>query len=230
MSSVVEETFAANGCVALRGFHPRSLAAGLRRRVQDEVTRLSADATSWKSLRQLPPFQQVARLSTLVKVRDLHQTLVTPELTKLVASLVGPAAFTAQDAQLLLSPPQQGAWTLEGLSWHVDVTTERPGRLPGVQAFFLLDEVVPHGGATLALAGSHRSRPSATEAPADLRAVLRSSKELKLDLEGLGIEVIEMSGHAGDLFLMDMRVIHTPSVNSSKRLRAMATCRFLLRP
>ena len=54
------------------------------------------------------------------------------------------------------------------------------------------------------------------------------STDLKRDLQGLNVEIIEMSGRAGDVFLMDMRVLHTPSVNSSKNWRMMATCRFLL--
>lgn len=224
----VEDTFATTGYAALRGFHPKSLVAGLRRQIQDEVARVSANVASWKLVRQLPPFQQVVKLSTLVKVRDLHRTLVTPELTKVIASLVGRVSYTAQDAQLLLSPPQQGAWKLEGLSWHVDVATERLGTLPGVQAFFLLDDVAPHGGATLALAGSHRAPSPAAQSRNHLRALVKTSTDLQRDLQGLDVEVIEMSGRAGDVFLMDMRVLHTPSVNSSKHLRAMATCRFIL--
>jgi hypothetical protein len=35
-----------------------------------------------------------------------------------------------------------------------------------------------------------------------------------------------MSGRAGDVFLMDMRALHTPSVNSTTHMRMMATCRF----
>ena len=38
-----------------------------------------------------------------------------------------------------------------------------------------------------------------------------------------------MSGRAGDVFLMDMRVLHTPSVNLSSHIRMMATTRFDLR-
>lgn len=41
-----------------------------------------------------------------------------------------------------------------------------------------------------------------------------------------GIDIIEMSGRAGDVFLMDLRVLHTPSVNSTKNVRMMATTRF----
>ena len=39
------------------------------------------------------------------------------------------------DAQLLISLPNQGEWTLEGLNWHRDISSSKLGRFPGVQAF-----------------------------------------------------------------------------------------------
>lgn len=230
MNSVDEKLFASSGYVALRGFYSKSQLAGLRRQILDEVGRISANAGAWKSLRKLPAFQQVTRLSALVKVHNLHQTLATAELIGLVTYLARKPPLMTQDAQFLLSPPNQGAWKLEGLNWHVDVTAKLQEQVPGVQVFFLLDDVAPHGGATLALAGSHLHRPNTAGAAAGLREVLRTSTDLKHDLQRSKIEIVEMSGRAGDVFLMDMRVLHTPSVNSSKNLRMMATCRFLLQP
>lgn len=227
MNSVDEALFATSGYAALRGFHSKAALAGLRRRISDEVAHLAANASAWKSLRKLPAFQQVTRLSSLVRIPGLHQTLAIEELHSLVADLAGRPVPMTQDAQLLLSPPNQGAWKLDSLNWHVDVTSRQQDHVPGVQVFFLLDDVAPHGGATLALAGSHLHRPSAGRAASDLREVLRTSTDLKRDLQGLDVEIIEMSGRAGDVFLMDMRVLHTPSVNSSKNWRMMATCRFL---
>lgn len=50
-----------------------------------------------------------------------------------------------------------------------------------------------------------------------LREVLKTPGDLKSDLHQLGIEIIAMSGRAGDVFLMDLRVLHPPpSVNSTK--------------
>jgi len=229
MNSVDQELFAASGYVALRGFHSKARLAGLRSQISDDVAHLAANAGAWKSLRRLPAFQQVTRLSSLVRIRDLHQTVANAELNSLVAHLAGKPFPLAQDAQLLLSPPNQGAWKLDALNWHVDGTSKQQDQVPGVQAFFLLDDVAPHGGATLALAGSHLHRPRVVaRAVTDLRQVLRTSTDLKHDLQRLNVEIVEMSGRAGDVFLMDMRVLHTPSVNSSKNLRMMATCRFRL--
>ena len=46
---------------------------------------------------------------------------------------------------------------LGGLNWHIDIASKPNDKVSGVQAFYLIDDVVPHGGATLALVSrSHR--------------------------------------------------------------------------
>lgn len=134
---------------------------------------------------------------------------MSAELFALVGRLAGRAPSNVQPTQLLLSPPQQGAWSLQGLNWHVDVRAGAADPIPGIQAFFLLDDVAPRGGATLALAGSHRLGTQGMPSPASLRGVLGHSQNLVQDLQREGIALVEMSGRAGDVFLMDMRVLHT---------------------
>lgn len=68
----------------------------------------------------------------------------------------------------------------------------------------LIDDVAPHGGATLALAGAHRVSGLAAQSQA-LRAQLKTSKDLPTDLKALGI-------------------------NATKHIRMMATSRFILKP
>ncbi len=58
--------------------------------------------------------------------------------------------------------------------------------------------------------------------------MLRDTTDLEQKANGLGVSIMEMSGRAGDVFLMDMRLLHTPSVNSTKRMRMMATSRCLM--
>jgi hypothetical protein len=224
--------FKEQGYLKLEGFHPQRRTAVVRQRVVDELRRLRGLAGARGlpgSLQGLPLFQQITRLSALVKVPGLHDALVTPALIDRVARIAGRTP-SVQVAQLLLSPPSQGPWTLQGLNWHVD-SAPQPGRpLPGIQAFFLIDDVAPHGGATLALAGSHRVGAGAgPQSPAaSLREILRNPLDLERKLRELDVTVLEMSGRAGDVFLMDMRVMHSPSVNSTRNTRMMATCRCLL--
>lgn len=144
------------GIVRLDGFHARGVAP-VRQRVLDELRRLTGGKGLPRAVQGLPVFQQIGKLSSLVKVPGAHGALVTPALVACIGQLAGRAVPVPQPLQLLLSPPQQGAWRLEGLNWHVDVVADPPGRVPGIQAFFLIDDVAPQGGATLALAGSHRA-------------------------------------------------------------------------
>lgn len=225
--------FKAHGYVRLAGFHARKRLAPVRQQLLDELKRLRIWAagkslsSAWKGM---PAFQQISKLSTAVKVSGLQQALMTPELLADVAELAGladRAPSANQGTQLLLSLPRQGTWTLQGLNWHVDVRADPPQKLPGVQAFVLIDDVVPQGGATLILAGSHHVGALPYEHAQALRDTLKTSTDLPADLRALGIEIVEMSGSAGDVFLMDMRLLHTPSVNASNHLRMMATSRFL---
>jgi hypothetical protein len=45
----------------------------------------------------------------------------------------------------------------------------------------------------------------------------------------MGLELIGMCGGAGDVILMDQRLLHTPSVNATDHVRMMATARYFLR-
>lgn len=219
--------FIEQGYLQLRGFHPGSRMMAIRRRVIDEVKRLSGGGGMPRTVRDLPVFQQIGRLSAQVNVPGLHEALATAPLIDLVTRLGRQAPSIVQPTQLLLSPPSQGPWTLDGLNWHVDIAAVSEG-IPGIQAFFLIDDVVPHGGATLALAGSHRVGEHGAPSLSRLRGMLRDSKDLEKRMNGLGVSIVEMSGRAGDVFVMDMRLLHTPSVNSTKRMRMMATSRCLM--
>jgi len=74
--------------------------------------------------------------------------------------------------------------------------------------------------------GSHRVDTQGMPTSSQLHEVLKTPGDLRGNLHQLDIEIIEMSGCAGDVFLMDLRVLHTPSVNSTKNVRMMATTRF----
>lgn len=221
MTDAISNTFISGGCVRLGGFHPKARVESIKRSIQDQIGRLRADGGISASIHKLPIFQQIGALSKRANVSGLHASLMTKELVDIVASLAGQEPTRTQETQLLLSPPKQGAWTLRGLNWHVDIAVDARMPIPGIQAFFLIDDVAPRGGATLALSGSHRLHVDKST----LRRTLRTSAHLELDLQKAGIEIIEMSGRAGDVFLMDMRLLHTPAINETKNLRMMATTR-----
>lgn len=228
MISTNRDFFAQNGFLKLPAVHSRARLAGIRTSVLNELSSALNGAGASKSLRKLPTFQQIARLSSRVRVHGAQEALLTQELLEIVSDVAGRQPSSVQEIQFLLSPPNQGAWTLEGLNWHVDVQAGALDEAPGVQAFFLIDDVLPHGGATLALAGSHKLKQAGLASQSRVREALKSHVDLADMLRDYGLKVLEMSGQAGDVYLMDMRTLHTPSINDSKNVRIMATCRCLL--
>lgn len=204
--------FRADGYLHLPGLL-RAEVAPLRREVADALSRLriwSGGKVQPGAPTDLPVFQQTLRLGQMVRPAALPKTMAASALLAAVAALAGPT--TAIPAQLLLSLPKQSPVSLARLGWHVDV---RAARFVGVQAFVLVDDVAPGGGATLALAGSHR---------VDTRAIRADVTEDAV--HALGLRVLEMSGRAGDVYLMDLRLLHAPSPNQRGVVRMMATSRF----
>jgi ectoine hydroxylase-related dioxygenase (phytanoyl-CoA dioxygenase family) len=160
-----------------------------------------------------------------------------PAITALVDALMGPEPrdhAIYRRPQLLATPPNAAAWSLPS-GWHVDVPRLASGRSPGLQVFVLLDDVAPGGGGTVAIAGAHRllndrgfltirdvrKRLSAEPFFGDpLRPALSHVGDVRLEL-------VEMAGAAGDVYAMDLRVLHSAAVNASERPRLMATHRYL---
>lgn len=221
--------FRNRGYVFLGGALKKAQVDPLKRHVLNELNRLKiwhAGRSLSASIKEMPAFQQIAKLSGLIKQNDLQSKVITPELLAAIASLAEGKVAPAQ-SQLLISLPNQGDWTLSALNWHTDISSSDSCRIPGIQAFILIDDISPRGGATLALAGSHllaNDRKSSGR----VREMLRKGGDLESELRSINLSMIEMSGKAGDVYLMDMRVLHTPSINSTKSVRMMATVRYFL--
>lgn len=221
--------FHREGYLRVSGGHSKTRLNPIKENILRELARLGVwvgGKSVGRSLKDLPPFQQIAKLASIVKVADLDEALNTVQIHSAIVGLTGMAPQAGQGSQLLLSLPHQGRWALNNLNWHVDIASKPGDRIPGVQAFYLIDDVAQHGGATLALARSHRLEG---EVARSLRGSLKTSTDLETVLSASNTEIVEMSGRAGDVFLMDMRVLHTPSINASKNIRMMATTRFSLR-
>lgn len=224
MTAEQQRSFRDSGCLCLHRSLGRREVDPLRAFVFGELKRLRVWAAGKPlsgAFASMPPFQQVAKLSTAIRRDNLASALINDDVRAIVASLSDTALVPAQ-SQFLISLPRQGSSTTKGLNWHTDVSPAPGGRLPGIQAFVLVDDVKPGGGATLAIAGSHRAGVGPT-----LRRLLRGSDDLDHVVRSQGCSVVEMSGRAGDVYLMDMRVLHTPSINTSDAVRVMATVRFL---
>lgn len=219
--------FEAKGCLYLGEALSKQVVQPIKTRILDDLKRLniwSSGRTLSQRLKGVPIFQQTDKLGQWIAYPDLHQTLMTASLSSAMEQLAQRPLLPAQSAPLLISLPQKDAWTLTGLNWHRDIAQSQTRSIPGIQAFVLLDDVPVHGGATLALAGSHRlSNPTTAR-----QRLEQLSKGGVVSVEGCELSLVEMSGRAGDVYLMDMRVLHTPSINASKKPRLMATMRRLV--
>ncbi len=132
------------------------------------------------------------------------------------------------------------------LPWHVDVPRLPKAGIVGLQMFTFLDTVESWGGGTAAVTGSHRLLSDGVAVPIkdvnrelerepffrDLLA--RDSPECDGLFEttervrGVNLEVVELIGEPGDVYLMNLQVLHARCPNTRPTPRLMMTQRFLL--
>ncbi|WNG56423.1 phytanoyl-CoA dioxygenase family protein [Archangium gephyra] len=247
MTEAERKIFAETGILGLKGFIPRKAVAIVKDSILAELDRLKLrekGKLSSAKLQSLPVFQQTGKLSQMVKLGPELDGLFSAELLGTMNALAGvPLKAAAPRPQLLLSFPNKEEWSLGGLNWHLDLAVPKKDELPGVQAFLLIDDLQPRGGATLAIAGSHRLHYVPEARNGNAHAVLRkdalfgalfegpraSAEKLMKphSIHGVDVSVVEFCGKAGDVFLMDLRVLHSPSLNGTKNVRMMTTSRFL---
>ena len=147
---------------------------------------------------------------------------------------------------LLCTFPNASTWAVPHQSWHLDLPRLAESGLPGVQMFAILDDVEPQGGATLAVTGSHRLlNDDGRISSSDLRkrlnrepyfAELMSGKPIDRQrlmrepgrVGDVEVSVVEMTGQAGDVYFMDLRVLHNIAPNARPKPRLMLTQRYVL--
>ena len=177
---------------------------------------------------------------------------MTPELLDAVDSLADGAVVPMNpkrrlDPVLLLSLPDTEAWAVPDGMWHVDLPRlPNRGVPPGVQLFACLDSVAPKGGGTVVVAGSHRLLDDDPWIGPSMKHAKRLRKlpyfrELMSEdvtnrdrfmneschVGAVELQVIELHGEPGDVFLVNMRVLHTIAPNASRVPRIMVTQRFV---
>ena len=132
------------------------------------------------------------------------------------------------------------------LDWHIDVKRLSGMKLAGVQLFAFLESVKPGGGGPVAVTGSHRIETRENVPREIIRSQLRDhaffadvldhAPEARADLvgkrsklDGVELAVVELTGEPGDVYLMDLWILHTRWPNYSDSSRMMLTQRFLLK-
>ena len=227
MTTEQEKAFREKGCIYIPGALEKNVVQPVKDYVLKELKRLNIWSTGRvlsQKLKGVPVFQQTGKLGQLINYPDLNEKLFSQELYSDMCILAG-ASLQAQPGQLLISLPHQVAWTLEGLNWHRDISKSPLRGIPGVQVFVLLDTVAVNGGATLALVGSHRLK-NQSQAKEGISVLTSHGVNHSVNIGGVELSIMEMSGRPGDVYLMDMRVLHTPSINATRNVRLMATARY----
>jgi Phytanoyl-CoA dioxygenase (PhyH) len=150
--------------------------------------------------------------------------------------------------QVLFTLPNAQTWTVPS-GWHSDRPRLASGQSAGVQLFAFLDVVEARGGGTLAIAGSHHLlNEGRSIRPSQFGRLLRlepffadlmvanaatDSLQRRADLlhrtgavDNVQLQIVEMTGAPGDVWLMDLRVLHVGSPNAAERPRMMLTFRY----
>jgi hypothetical protein len=124
--------------------------------------------------------------------------------------------------------------------WSLDL-------VPGLRAFKFLDEILPRGGGTAVVAGSHRLVQRVVEQAAEttrmssrrVRETLKRREPWIRDLftpgpasvridkfldqetvvDGIPLRVVELVGSPGDMTLMDLRTLHALTRNAESQPR-----------
>jgi ectoine hydroxylase-related dioxygenase (phytanoyl-CoA dioxygenase family) len=188
---------------------------------------------------------------SLVKALRRQQAIIdltAGEALAAARALVDGQLASQDDATpgLLFTLPNASAWAVPHQNWHQDFPRFPGSGCPGVQIFAFLDKVAAGGGGTLVVAGSHRLlnlgvRMSSSDLRKQLKreayfAELMSNKpgdrmrfmREPVHVDGVEQQVVELTGDAGDVYFMDLRVLHTFAPNSLTVPRLMLTHRYLL--
>lgn len=177
---------------------------------------------------------------------DRFPNLITADVMQMAEDLLEkPVAPMSPGQQVLFTLPGTAAWSVPHDVWHVDLPRLGTPRPPGLQVFACLDDVEPQGGGTLVVAGSHRLQNtsrvlSSKELKQRLgqeayfrslfdatRAPISRLEDTAATVDDVDLDVTELTGEIGDMYLMDLRTLHTPAPNASSTARLMLTCRLL---
>ena len=196
-----------------------------------------------------PVPEAVSKLLGRTNIENSLGDLCEGKVESIISQLLDnrPIHSPIRNGQILFTLPNADVWTLPYANWHLDIARLSGIGLPGVQFFTFLNEVKPGGGGTLAVAGSHlllngqekisskkvRGRLKQWDFFKELMHPKSTKREKFISQPGrandVELQVVEMHGKPGDVYLMDMRLLHTIAPNAAKVPRIMLTKRYFLK-
>jgi hypothetical protein len=239
------DEFEHRGVVRLPGFYPKA-------DIDLMADRLWADLEKRFGMRRDRPESWTVVFPAQFKAlkrSGAFSAVGSPRLFDLADALLGagnwnrPAFWGAPLVTFPTSVP-----TLSRPGWHLDIGgVERLSPLPTLRVFTFLEPVLPHGGGTLVVAGSHRlameverveGRPLRSAEVCDRltadhpwfamllgtpTADLRALIDVEVRIGSHRVRLEEMTGAAGDLIIMHPAVLHAVAHNALDRPRLMLT-------
>jgi hypothetical protein len=228
-----------HGLVKLQGLVPRRMAEEMADRLWQELARKDGvrrgDPTTWRA--------EIAWGFQALRKSGAFSPMATPELRGMLNDLIGDGRWTEPlnwGQPLVRFPGPPARWDVPHQVWHLDLTPDpkRPDLVGRI--FVLLAEVRPQGGGTLVATGSHRiaaavtARRGAHVSSQEMRRALAAEHAWFGDLmsagrpgedraarfmgaatqvNGVALQVAEMTGEPGDVFVMHPNALHAPSAN-----------------
>lgn len=245
------EIFVVHGLFKRKNFLPLEKLAKARQVIFQHLEPAGLWCNGGWRLDNYPQSAEPAAGMGLLKPLGRQQTmidLVSGEAPAAASALVNDQPVFSMDRHptLLFTLPNATTWTLPHQHWHLDLPRLPEGETPGVQIFAFLETVEPGGGGTLAVTGSHRLCNAGVRiSSGDLRKRLRQERyfaelmsnhtadRLRFVREvgqvgDVQLQVVEMTGEPGDVYFMDLRMLHTVAPNAHQSPRIMLTQRYLL--
>jgi hypothetical protein len=191
------------------------------------------EPASWRVARPAH-FQSLAR-------RGAFSAMASPAVRTALDAAFGARAWDEPSVwgQPLVCFPEQRPWELPRQHWHLDFCGPPEEPLVAVRVFAFLDRVLPRGGGTLAVAGSHRLVETlARRAGRALRSAEARRELAGLDpwlagierdangdrvqrflrdgaiVDGIPLRVVELCGEPGDVTFMRTDTLHAMAPNA----------------
>jgi hypothetical protein len=227
---------------------PRAFGPDAARLMRDAVWRALAEAGILRDQRSSWSVERPAYLQQLRK-NPVFQAVGSAALRTAIADVLEgrPCEEPRDWGSLFIAFPSSDEFGVPANGWHIDANyTSALWPTGGVKTFALLGDVVPRGGGTQIVSGSHRlvhqwfqDRPPPPGArSAEMRQLLQAHPYIRAlhspgepaaritrfmdgaeEVDGIALQVIEIAGAAGDVFLVHPLVLHVAAPNNAEEPR-----------
>lgn len=232
---------------------PGLVSPGAASDAREFIYRKMNEAGFWTdgSWQQSDP-EQVRKVIRSIGKSRRFKPLLDSEVLVAAARLCGGQRLipTSPVRQLLFTAPFSSPigpnpvtrWSVPASVWHTDCPRDRDPSSYGIQAFTFIDQVLPKGGGTLLISGSHRVREGRILGSKELKQSLRGERfwrkltnkhiedrsriaEFAGEIDGIPLSLVELQGKPGDVYFTDLRILHSLTPNIRSRPRLMMTQR-----